>query len=238
MGEINKSTRRRITEMITEEEAADMRLSSDFDSEGILDYFRRAEVWVPTEVYANYVMSQDFDWYDLQFNVAFVPPGKQKVTWARVSLDFQEPVKQLGAWFPNDVFSSYKKESSTLDVTANMNLAVPDTLLLEMPYLKGLFPKLSAEYHKSIQEESTPTVSVIRAVSDRQRRLYYDLAEDPKSGIDQRQLTAQVVFGVSPGIGFPESQLLLSLSINCRCGALRLKSEICQDVDVTFLRQP
>lgn len=97
MDDINHSTRKRIAELITDQEAADTQLCGDFSSEGILDYFRRAAIWVPTEVYADYVMTTDFDWYGMQFSVAFMPPEKQRVSWARVRLDFQEPVKQLDA---------------------------------------------------------------------------------------------------------------------------------------------
>lgn len=238
MGEINKGTRKRIAELVTEEEVADTAISGDFASEGVLDYFRRAEIWVPTEAYADHVASTDFDWYGMQFNVAFVPPEKQNVSWARVRLDFNEPVKQLSAWLPNDVFSAYQEVSETIDLQGDVNLAVPEALLGSLPYLKELLPQFSGKYRKFSEKKKTRTHSVIRAISDRQRRLDYDLAEDPKSGIDQRQLVAQVLFGVAPGADVREAQPLVGLTINCRCGPLRLKSEIHQDVDVTFRRRP
>lgn len=215
-----------------------MQLSGDFDSEGILDYFRRAEIWVPTEVYADFVMSTDLDWYGMQFNVAFVPPEKQKVSWARVRLDFQELVKQLAAWLPNDVFSAYKEVSTSTDTKGTASLGVPEALLGDLPYLKDLLPQFSVEYRKFAEEKKTLMESVTRAFSDRQRRLGYDFSEDPKTGIDQRQLVAQVLFGVAPGSKLMESLPLVSLTINCRCGPLRLKSEIYQDVDATFRRRP
>jgi hypothetical protein len=145
MDEINKRTRKRIAELATDQDAADTQLSGDFNSEGILDYFRSAEIWVPTEVYADHVMSTDFDWYGMQFNVAFVPPEKQKVSWARVRLDFQEPVKQLDAWLPNDVFSAYKEVSKTLKIEGDMSLSVPEVLLGALPYLKELLPQFSVK---------------------------------------------------------------------------------------------
>ena len=234
MEEINKRTRRRIAELVTDQEAADTQHSGDFGSEGVLDYFRRVEILVPTEVYADYVMRSDFDWYGMRFNVAFVPPEQQKVTSARVRLDFQEPVKQLGAWYPDDVFSAYKEVSKTLDIKAYVNLRVPKALLGGLPYLNELLPQLSAEYRKFIEERKTPMESVIRVVCDRQRKLHYDLSEDPKTGIDQRQLTAQVLFGVDPDVDLIESLPLLGLTISCRCGLLGLKSDIYQDVDITF----
>jgi hypothetical protein len=98
--------------------------------------------------------------------------------------------------------------------------------------LKELLPKLLIEYHRLAEEKKEPAESVIRAVSDRQRRLNYDLAQDPKSGIDQRQLLGLVLFGVTPGVDLMEAQPLIGLTINCRCGLLHLKSEIVQDVDV------
>jgi hypothetical protein len=237
MDEINKRTRKRIAELVTDEEAADMPLSGDFSSEGILDYFRRAEIWVPTEVYADFVMSTDLDWYGVQFNVAFVPPEKQKVSWAHVRLDFQELVKQLDAWLPNDVFSAYKEVSKSIDITGTASLGVPEALLGDLPYLKDLLPQFSAKYRKFAEEKKTLVASVIRAYSDRQRRLGYELSEDPKTGIDQRQLVAQVLFGVASGSNFMASLPLVSLTINCRCGPLHLKSEIYQDVDATFRRR-
>jgi len=238
MEEINKSSRKRIAELVTDQEATDTQLSGDFDSEGILDYFRRAEIWVPTEVYADYVMSKDFDWYGMQFNVAFVPPEKQKVSWAHVRLDFQELVKQLDAWLPNDVFSAYKEVSKSIDIKGTASLGVPEALLGDLPYLKDLLPQFSVEYRKFAEETKTLMESVIRAFSDRQRRLGYDLSEDPKTGIDQRQLVAEVLFGVAPGSNLIGPLPLVSLTINCRCGPLRLKSEIYQDVDATFRRRP
>ncbi|HWP47870.1 MAG TPA: hypothetical protein VNM22_11965 [Candidatus Limnocylindrales bacterium] len=238
MDEINKKTRKRIAELVTDQEAADTQLSGDFDSEGILDYFRRAEIWVPTEVYADFVMSTDLDWYGMQFNVAFVPPEKQKVSWAHVRLDFQELVKQLGAWLPNDVFSAYKEVSKSTDIKGTVSLGVPEALLVDLPYLKDVLPQFSVGYRKFAEEKKSLTEGVIRAFSDRQRRLGYDLSEDPKTGVDQRQLVAQVLFGVAPGSNLMESLPLVSLTINCRCGPLRLKSEIYQDVDATFRRRP
>jgi hypothetical protein len=238
MNEINKRTRKRIAELVTDQEAEDTQLSGDFDSESIRDYFRKAEILVPTEAYADYVRSEYFDWYGMQFNVAFKPPEKQKVTWARVSLGFHEPVQQLDAWLPNDVFSAYKEVSNTSDVTGYAHLGVPEALLGNLPYLKELLPQLSVKYRRFAEVKKISTESVIRTASDGQRQLYYDLSEDPKSGIDQRQLVARVLFGVAPGADLMESSPLLGLNINCRCGFLRLKSEITQDVDVTFRRQP
>lgn len=238
MNEINKRTRKRIVELVTDQEAADTQLSGDFDSEGIRDPFRKADIWVPNEVYADYVRSEYFDWYGMQLRVAFEPPEEQKVTWARVRLDFQEPVKQLDAWFPNDIFSAYKEISNTSDVKAYANLGVPEALLGNLPYLKELLPQLSVEYRRFAEEKLIPTESVIRAASDGQQRLYYDLSEDPKTGIDQRQLVARVLFGVAPGADLMESLPLLGLTVDCRCGLLGLKRAINQDVDVTFRRRP
>ncbi|RMF88721.1 MAG: hypothetical protein D6736_09685 [Nitrospinota bacterium] len=232
---INKSSRKRIAELVTEQETADTPLSGDFDSEGILDYFRKAEIWVPTEVYADYVVSRGFDWYGMQFSVAFVPPEQQKVSWARVRLDFPEPVKQLGSWLPNDAFSAYKEIGNTTEIRGAASLGVPEALLGDLPYLRDLLPQFSIEYRRFVEERKTPVESVIRSVSDRQRRLDYDLSEDPKTGIDPRQLVAQILFGIAPGTDVRAS-LLFSLTINCRCGPLRLRSEISQDVDITFRR--
>ena len=238
MDEINKRTRKKIAELVTDEEATDTQLSGDFASEGILDYFRRAEILVPTEVYADFVMSTDLDWYGMQLNVAFVPPEKQNVSWARVRLDFQEVVKQLDAWLPNDVFSAYKEASKSIGITGTAHLGVPEALLGELPYLRDLLPQFSLEYRNFAEEKKTLMKSVIRTFSDRQRRLGYDLSEDPKTGIDQRQLVAQVLFGVAPGSNLMGSLPLVSLTINCRCGPLRLKQEIYQDVDASFRRRP
>jgi|LGOV01.1.fsa_nt_gb hypothetical protein len=236
MEEINKSTRKRIAELITDQEATDMQLSGDFDSEGIIDYHRKAEILAPTEAYADYVMSKDFDWYVMQFEVGFVPPERRKVSWARVRLDFHEPVKQLGSWLPNDVFSAYKEVSNTSEIFA-ASPSVPEALLGNLPYLKGLLPQFSMEYRRFAEEKKTPMTSVIRSVSDRQRRLNYDLTEDPKTGIDQRKLVAQIIFGVAPGADVKVSPLV-SLTINCRCGSHHLKKKIEQDMDITFRSRP
>jgi hypothetical protein len=238
MDEINKRTRKRIAEFVTDKEAEDEQLSGDFASEGILDYFRRAEIWVPTEVYADLVGSTDLDWYAMQFSIAFVPPERQKVSWAHVRLDFQELVKQLGAWFPNDVFSAYKEVSESIDITGSVGLGVPESLLAGLPDLKELLPKFLVKYRNFSEQKKTLVKSVIRAVSEGQRRLGYELSQDPKTGIDPRQLVAQVLFGVTTGSCQVESLPLVSLTINCRCGPLRLKSEIYQDVDATFRRRP
>src|SRR5215218_6826745 len=128
MQQINKNSRKRIAELVTEQEATDTHLSGDFNSEGILDYFRRAEIWIPTEVYADYVMRKDLDWFAMQLSVAFVPPQKAKVSWAQVRLEFEEPVTQLASWLPNNVFSAYKEVSSTSKIKGTANLEVPKTL--------------------------------------------------------------------------------------------------------------
>ena len=236
MEEINKRSRKRVAELVTEAEVADTTLSGDFASEGILDYFRRAEIWVPTEVYADFVMSTDVDWYGIQLSVAFVPPEKQRVSWAQVRLDFRELVRQLYAWFPNDSFSAYKDESKSIDIKGAAKVSVPDAALGALPYLKDLVPQLSVEYRHFAEAKKSVMKSIVRTSSDGQRRLSYDLSEDPRTEIDQRQLVAQVLFGVAQGSASIDSVPLVDLAINCRCGPLRLKSEIRQDVDVTFRR--
>jgi hypothetical protein len=233
---INKKTRKRFTELITGQEAADTTISGDYSGEGILDNFRKAEIWIPSEVYADYISNKDLDWYEMQFSVGFVPPEGQKITFARVSLNFQEPVRQIGAWFPNDTFSTYQKISTTSEVASDVTIGIPETLLGQFPDLKGLLPQFSAKYHRVYEENKEPAQSIVRTISDRQRRLSYDLNEDPKSGIDQRELVGQVLFGITPNINMEKLPVLLSLTINCRCGILQLKSEIVQDVDITFRR--
>ena len=77
---VNKSTRKRVVELLTEKELADSPVSGDFAGEGILDYFRKAEIWVPTEIYADFVRGTDLDWYAIQFSIGFLPPEKQKIS--------------------------------------------------------------------------------------------------------------------------------------------------------------
>jgi hypothetical protein len=233
---VNKTSRRRVAELVKDDEAGDEPLSGDFPSEGVLDHFRRAEIWVPTEVYADHIAGQEFDWYALRFQVAFLPPGELKMTSARVRLEFREPVSQLDAWSPNDTFSAFRELETSGEIKVSGGLKVPDALLEKFVYLANLLPQVSAEYRRFAQEHKTPMESVLRAVSDRQRRLSYDLAQDPKTGIDPRQLTGEVLLGVPPGTALAGVPPLLQLAVDCRCGLLRLRSEVEQDVDIVWRR--
>lgn len=233
---INKATRTRVVELLTEEELKDPVFAGDFVSEGVIDHFRRGEVHLPSEAYADHLGTGDTEWFGLQLHVGILPPGTLNVTWARVELRFCEPVNALDAWSPNDVYSAFKEIETQQAVDLTANLSFPKSVLENVPYVAGLLPQLSATYRRRSKEIRAPQNSVIRAISDGHRRLTYDLYEDPKTARDPRQLIAQVLFSTDLH-AITETELqLLELAVTCRCGKFGLRKDVQQKVDVTVRR--
>lgn len=101
--------RRRMLYMVTDEEKVQEHLIGDYASEGLLDHFRKAEIIIPTCEIAYYATKKnDLDWYAMEINAGLSPPEQQKVSWLKVIMKFKEPIKKLGGWYPDDVFSNYK----------------------------------------------------------------------------------------------------------------------------------
>ena len=230
---INRKSREKIISLLTEEEKQERQPSGDYSSEGLFDPFRKAKIFVPTEIDAYYVTTKNgVDWYATQFYVGFMPPEGQMIKWSRISINFQPPVNKLGAWCPNDKFSNYKKIHTTSKV--DVEVKVPKNVLTDkIPYIGELLPQLSLEYQRYQESTITPQDSVIRAVTNGQRILVYDLYEDPQTRIDPRQLKCQLLFGLPNAVSsLPNPTSLLELVANCRCGTLSPLSDITQGVDL------
>jgi hypothetical protein len=245
--DINKSTLRKLATLVTDEEAEQPQLSGDYAAEGgLADRFRRAEIWVPDEVWAdpvsdevrnNMVQTDGSAWYATHFQVGILPPDGTRVSSAEIRLLFDDAVLVLGGWYPNDVFSVYREVKSRQGVSVEARIAPDNPLLKVVPDLQSLLPQVSAEYSRFEEQTKAPEDSVVRTISDGQRRLAFQLRVDPKTDKDPRHFRGQVLFGVSldprwkaraPAI------VQLTLTVSCRCGVLRPRSAIEQLVDVAL----
>ncbi len=238
MVDVNKSTRRKLATLVTDEEVdIHPHLSGDFPAEGgIFGHLRRAEILVPDEVYADYVVEEQLAWYGTHFEIGIVPPEQVKVTSAEIRLSLEKPVKKLGAWYPNDVFSAYRKIARRKKWEFEAKLDLKHPLLEVLPDIKSLLPQLSAHYMDTVAviDLKLPEESVIRTMSDGQRRLVFQLSIDPKTEVDPRKFNGQLLFGITPDAKVDVPLPAMRLEVSCRCGALRLRSEITQVVEVTF----
>jgi hypothetical protein len=167
----------------------------------------------------------------MQLYVGLEPPEGQEVSWMKVNMKFKVPIKRLGGWYPDDIFSNYEKIHTIEEI--KFDIKVPE-LLENIEYLNKLLPQLSINYRRYRESTVTPMDSVIRSVSNGQGLLIYDLYKDPKTNIDPRQFKCQILFGIEPNTGFRQSIPLLDLLVNCQCGALSPKAEIEQTIDIFF----
>lgn len=234
MDDVNKSSRMKIMTMATDEELENQpQVGGDFRAEGgIFDFFRKAEIWVPDEVYAERVAEEGVVWYGTHFQVGIVPPEQAKVTSAEIRVIFTEPVRELGAWYPNDVYSAYREVTQDKHVEIEAKLDPKHPLLALLPAIDSLLPQLSAGYRIATKDLKLPEASVIRTISDGQRRVAFQLSIDPKTDKDPRQFRGQVLFGIAPNTAIQQPLSAMRLEVTCRCGPLRLKSMVTQDVDI------
>jgi hypothetical protein len=230
MDTINKSSRRRLARLVdadAPEEQSD--LAGDFSPEASpFAHFRRAEIWVPTDVWADHVTDA---YYGMHFEIGIVPPEDVAVEFAEIRLDLEPPIERLAAWLPNDVYSSFRQIEAQrkVDVKVDTGLA---QLVTVLPGIADLLPQLSGEYSRVVKDHREPQESVVRTISDGRRRLSFKLSKDLKTGIDPQQFRGQVVFGVD---GDPTGRpLTFSMQVMCRCGIFRLKNTLDQRVDITL----
>lgn len=235
---LNRASRVTSVALVRDDEAHEARPTGDFASEGLLDPFRRAEVLLPTETSADLVERGGVHWYGMRLQVGFVPPASISVTEAEIRLTFEAPVRQIGGWLPRDEFSVYQTITSTsrleasTDVTAAASAMLP--ALGALPALAEMLPQIKAEYKRSSESHRAPQDSVVRTMSDGERRLVFQLRKDERTNIDPRQFIGQVLFGVSAETDVSRPLELLTLEVSCTCGPFRLNRTVQQRVAVAF----
>jgi hypothetical protein len=231
----SENMRRRAVDLVTEEEAGEgQQFSGDYAPEGPMDHLRRAELWLPTRVHALLILTDQIHWYALALHVGIVPPGTARVSSAEIHLTFEPPVIALGAWEPNDRFAIYRETRTRAGLDVKGDLKLPEAAVAALPGISELLPQLSAEYHKASQAIVVPHDSVIRTMSDGERRLAWQLFEDPQTNIDPRQLAAKIVIGLSPELARTKPHSMATLQVECRCGNLRMRSAVRQSIEVSF----
>src|SRR5215467_7022865 len=130
--DVNKSSIRKLAMLVTDEEAEQPQPSGDYAAEGgIADRFRRAEIWVPDEIWADSVSDEvraqmvqpdRIAWYATHFQIGILPPDDTRVSNAEIRLLFDDPVRILGGWYPNDVFSTYRQIQSRRGVSVEAHI--------------------------------------------------------------------------------------------------------------------
>ncbi len=233
--DINRSTRRRAIELLSAAELNEPEFSGDFRPQGAFDLFRKAEILLPSEVDAVKVAVEDKQLYGTRLYVGLVPPGDQQISEARIDLCFQGPVSRIKAWSPSDLFSLIKASERKLALTAEANSAklFPRLDLLLTQVGVGL-PSLTARIDQSGERTVEHHASLVRAMTDGQSRLTFQLFADPKTAKDQRQLVAEVLFAVE-GESTPEvAEAALELEVSCKSGLLGMRRAVVQAVDLVF----
>lgn len=198
--------------------------------EGILP---RADIRQPDELDAYFVGNfLNFDWYVTGLGVSVDPPAKKKIDFIKINLEFTK-VNKIGAWQPNDVFSSYKKDDIEKKIDIKFSPTVPQEYQTILP--KELLPQLDLEYQRKITEQKTPQDSVIRSSSDGQKSLNFEYLQDKKTRIDPRQASIQILFGFRQNTTLKDNEKILNIDTTCKCDSrFSKKSESQNAVSIYF----
>jgi hypothetical protein len=179
----------------------------------------------------------DQSWYGLALRVSFVPPPTVPVSSADIRLEFEPPVSQLGACEPNERFAVYRDMCVKSGKKIKSHLALSGAAEAVLPGIAELVPQLSLDYRSESKAIIVPHYSVIRTASDGERRLAWQLHEDPQNKIDPRQLAARIILGLLPGSAPNMPSPMLTLYAECRCGVLGMRKAVHQKVE-TELFEP
>ncbi len=233
--DINRSTRRRAVELLSEEERGGPEFSGDFRPQGAFDIFRRAEIMLPSEIDAVKVAVEDKRLYGTRFYVGMVPPGDQTISEARVDLTFEKPIARIRAWSPSDLYSLVKTSERKVALTAEADSTklLPHVGQLLTQVGVGL-PTLTARVDQASERKVEHHESLVRSITDGQSRLTFQLFEDPKTNKDQRQLVAEVLFALDDDEAPEIAEAALELEVSCKSGLLGMRRAVVQAVDLVF----
>ncbi len=95
-------------------------------------------------------------------------------------------------------------------------------------------PSLTARLDQKSERKVEHHASLVRAITDGQRRLTFQLFEDPKTAKDQRQLVAEVLFALGKEEPPEVAEAALELEVSCKCGLLGMRRAVVQEVDLLF----
>lgn len=233
--DINRSTRRRPIELLSEAERAQPEFSGDFRPQGAFDFFRSAEILLPSEIDAVKVAVEDKRLYGTRFYVGLVPPGDQQISEAQIDLTLAKPIARIKAWRPSDLHSLVKSSERKVALTAEASSAKLFPQLGELLLQVGVgLPSLTARVDQTSERHIEHHASLVRAMTDGQSRLTFQLFADPKTGKDQRQLVAEVLFALDRDEAPAVAEAAMELEVSCKSGLLGMRRAVVQAVDLVF----
>lgn len=209
-------------------------ISGDFKPEGgIFDHLQKADILLPTEVDAHTIKLGKETLYAIQFYIGVNTKGEVDVNELEVNTQFLHPVSRLRAWEPTDQFVLGKSTLSTTTLTTNVSSDQLVKLSNNIPFAKNLLPQLAINHESTTKRERGELDDLVRTITDGQRNLVFKIIKNSKTNVDPKQFIGKIIFEMKEQ---PAQHIIhcLNLDINCRCGALSLKSKVKQKVAIFF----
>lgn len=234
MENINRASRKKSVNLVNADEPA-VGISGDFKPEGgIFDHFQKADILMPTEIDAVKIEYEGQMLYTIQFYVGVNTKSDVDVNELEITTQFSPPVSRLKAWDPTDKFVAGKTVSKGTSLKAKFSSEQLVQLNKLIPgFTENLLPQLAISHEITTASHREELDDVVRTITDGQRKLIFKLSKNTQSRVDPKQFVGKIIFSTQ-GVPSQSSLDCLDLEIDCRCGALSLKSHVKQKVAIFF----